>query len=429
MLELMKTLQYSLFLFFFSSLNLLANEPSKVLLVDIQSTINTGTAEIFKNSLKQAESEKFAAVVYKLDTPGGFLEATRDIVKLLLNSKMPTVVWVMPQGAHAASAGSMITMAAHYAAMAPSTSIGAATPVTGGGKDVGKSMKNKITNDTLAFVEGIARKRGRNIEWAKESVTKAASLSSENALKENVIDGVHDTMGELWPAVSKKLKLSSSAYNLVEYKSSLSERFLNFVSNPNIAMGLMALGALGIYVEMTNPGLFIPGIVGAISLALGAITMKIIPIQPGAIVLLVIGIILLALEILTPIATFGVAGVAGLAAMFMSGLFLLDPKESMNVGLDPLFWIPAFLLLSAFMIFLGQQALKALRSPGIKQGIESLVGKEGIILSQLKNGDFKIKVQGEIWNAAWAEGQQEIKIDAKVVVVEQKGLKALVKLA
>jgi membrane-bound serine protease (ClpP class) len=318
--------------------------PAKVPVLVIKDTINVGTATVLERFIAEAKSQKLPAVVIHLDTPGGFLEATRDIVQLFLNTESPKIiVWVTPAGARATSAGSLIALASHYAAMASSTSIGAATPVSGGGEEMGKEMKAKITNDTLSFVEGIAQKRNRNVQWAKDSVSSAASLAAAEALKKNVIDGIHETQNDLWLGARSRFPELPEQVQFVGFDPSLKERVLSFFSNPNVAYGLMALGVLGIYMEISNPGTFIPGAIGALSLALGAITMKIVPIRPGALILLVVGLVLLIIEIFTPLPTYGVAGVLGVVSMFLSGLFLMDDAQT-NITLDAGLWLPIFVV-------------------------------------------------------------------------------------
>jgi membrane-bound serine protease (ClpP class) len=398
------------------------NRAARVGVLMLKGPITVGTSEYFERAFERAKHDDWAAILVRVDTPGGFLEATREIVQLFLNSERPVVVWVEPEGARAASAGSMITMAAHYAAMAPSTAIGAATPVTSTGADVTGDMKHKIMADTLSFVTNIAQKRGRNVEWAQASVTKADSLTAQMALEKHVIDGIHATRDDLWAGVLKKFPSLPSQPEFVDYPPSAKERFLSFISDPNIAYGLMALGALGIYIEMTHPGTVVPGAVGAISLALGAMTMRIIPIRPGAIGLLILGLILIGIEVLTPLPTFGVAGVGGAACLFLSGLFLMDADQT-NLTLSATLWIPLFVLVVGFMFFIGYMATRALRS-NYKQGYQALLDKEVSIVSLVSQEEAKVRVQGELWNVRWRDSQpsRPFKMGERVKIVAQEGL-------
>ncbi|HVJ64904.1 MAG TPA: NfeD family protein [Bdellovibrionota bacterium] len=391
--------------------------------IRIHDAIHVGTFEYLKRAVATSEKNGDAGLLVELDTPGGYLEATREIVQLMLSSKHPIAIWVTPSGARAASAGAMITMAAHLALMSPSTSIGAATPVDAGGGDVGESMKNKVINDTVSFVEGIAAKRGRNASWAKASVTEAASLSASEAKAKNVIDHVVDTEAQLKEILAREWKTSEIQWSPLEPR--MREQFISFFANPNIAYALLGLGALGIYVEMTHPGLIFPGAIGAISLALGAMTTKIIPINTAAIALLVLALLLFAIEIFVPAPTFGVAGTAGLVSLFFSGVLLLDPSQT-NLKLDPLIWLPLFAVVASFMGWLMTISIRALRAKPYRQGVDGLLGKVGSVSRVVENElyQYKVLVAGELWNA---NADTPLAVHDTVVVVQQSGFLLTVK--
>lgn len=399
-------------------------EAPRIPYVQIVDSINMGVQLRLERALETAREWKAPAIFVELDTPGGYLEVTRQIVQKFLESEdILIIVHVSPQGARAASAGAMITFASHYASMAPSTSIGAATPVAGGGKEIEGDMKNKITNDTVAFVEGIAEKRGRNKVFAKESVTLASSLTSSDALKQNVIDGVFENRNEVWKGARKKFNQLPEQISFVSLEMNLKEKTMSLLSNPNVAMGLMALGTLGIYMEMNSPGLVIPGLIGVTSLALGAFSTQIIPIQSGALVLLAIGIVFLAIELLTAWPTFGVAGAASLVMFFMSGLFLLDGQEA-DFGLDPIIWLPVFIVLMVSVGFLSYSAMKALKTKAYSsQGSTGMIGLVGQI-SHIQTKNVSVSVMGEIWraNCDTTFEQSLLKLGDKVEVVGQEGL-------
>lgn len=389
----------------------------------VQDSVHRGLERYLTRALETAAREKSPAVLIELDTPGGYLDATRGIVQLLLNSQIPVLVWVTPEGAHAASAGAMITMAAHYAAMSPHTSIGAATPISTGG-DLGKDLKAKVENDTVAFVEGIAEKRGRNKEWARDAVVKASSVNATDALKEKVIDGIHSSREDVWAGfIAKKGGTLPTQVSFRELAPNASETFLGFISNPNIVYGLFTLGGLGIYLELSHPGTIIPGAVGALSLILGAVTMDILPIRPAAIGLLLLGIALLALELLTPIPSYGVLGLGGAASLFLSGIFLLDPAET-NLRLSSEFWLPIFAAVVGFMVFIGYQAGRAIRATPYAQGAEGLVGKSGKVVTS-EGATARILVQGELWNAQ-SKSAAALTKDQIVTIVAQDGLTVFV---
>jgi len=400
---------------------------TKTLVLNIDEAITIATTEyITRAHKKAAEDDSINSIIIKLNTPGGLLEATRDIVKLMLSSDTPFIVWVSPSGARAASAGSMITMAAHYAAMAPSTSIGAATPVNGSGKEINKDMKSKILNDTISFVTGIANKRNKNAQWAKESVTQAASLDAKTALEKKVIDGVHSSIEDVWIAFAKKNPSHSKKLSPITFNKNIKEKTLSFISNPNIAYGLMTLGVMGLYYEITHPGTIVPGVIGAICLSLGAITSKILPIRPGAFVLLFVGLILLAIELLTAFSTFGILGIGGIVCIILSGVFLIDLSQT-NIGLDLYLWLPIAVFVILFMGFLSYLSFKALKNKNRNIGPESIVGQETTIFNVSKNGQGKIKVEGEIWNCQ-TQGKQALEIGQQVKIIRQDGLTAIVEI-
>jgi membrane-bound serine protease (ClpP class) len=403
------------------SLNSAANSRA-IEVVKINQPITIATLETLSRILEKAETTQAEAVLVEIDTPGGYLEATREIVKLFLNTeKTRIIVWVTPEGSRAASAGSMITMAAHFAAMAPNTSIGAATPISGDGKEIPKSLQAKVENDTISFVKGIAHKRNRNQDWAVKSVTDAASLTAEEALQNNVVDSVAPTREELIRQYKLKFKISDSqTFEFVENQLTLREETLGFFSNPNISYGLFALGALGIYLELTHPGTFIPGTLGAISLALGAITMKIIPIRPGAIILLLIGFILLAIEFLTPIPTLGVAGVGGVVSLILSAVFLMDSAQS-DLSLSPSLWVPIGSTIVAFGVWIGYLTSRSLRISKKDQHTQALVGESGVVESSISENLYWIRVHGELWKAKNLNEKSPLNKNDKVQVKNQSG--------
>ncbi len=397
-----------------------------VFVLKISDAIHVGTEEYFHRGLQMAKANQSPALFIELDTPGGFLESTRLIVQEFLASELPIIVWVAPQGARAASAGSMITMAAHFAVMSDSTSIGAATPVSGDGKEIPKEMKQKITNDTLSFVEGIAQKRGRNVEWAKKSVSEAASVAANVALKENIIDAVANSRAEVWQEFRKKFKEAPESIAFQEVETSLREKTLSFLANPNVAYGLLGIGSLGIYLELSNPGSVVPGVVGVLALAMGAISMKIIPVRPGSIALFVIAMILLFIEFMTPLPTYGSAGVGAVIALFLSGVFWVNPEET-TITLNPSFWIPAFLVIVLFVGYFLYSSVKALTSPEHAQGSMLLVGKEGHVTKIKNDRELLVLVDGALWNAEKATTDLALQKGDQIQVVDQKNLKLVIK--
>jgi len=398
--------------------------------IQIVDSINAGVQLRIERGLATAREWKSPALFIELDTPGGYLEVTRHIVQSFLESNdVHIVVYVTPQGARAASAGSMITMAAHYAAMAPSTSIGAATPVSGGGGAIEGDIKKKVTNDTLAFVEGIAEKRGRDKKFSRNSITEAASLTSSAALKNNVIDGVFESREDVWTGVVKKYPALPATIEFVTLEMNLKEKAMSLLSNPNIAYGLMALGSLGLYLELSSPGLIVPGLIGVTALALGAFSTQIIPIQTGSILMLVLGIIFLGIEVLTPLPTYGVAGAASLVMFLMSGIFLMDMEQG-NIHLDAGIWIPIFLVSALAVGLLSFYAFKAIKSKSkiSNQGVDGMLGLMAKV-SRLHEDHLSISLMNEVWHALPANNLplSSFNLGDDVEVVAQEGLKIIVK--
>lgn len=365
----------------------------------VKDAIHLGTVQYLERVLTVAEAQKSPAIIIKLDTPGGYLDSTREIVQTFLSLKSTKViVWVSPSGAHAASAGTMITMAAHYAAMAPATSIGAASPVVMG-NEMPETIKKKMTNDTVSFVEGIAKERGRNMEWAKKSVTDAASVSAEEALKNKVIDGVHADLNSVWEGARNKYGDLPKTASFYEIDLTLKENILSFISNPNVSYGLLALGVMGIYLELSSPGVGVGGVIGVVSLALGAFSLKIIPFRPASLILLAIGFVLFALEIFTPLPTFGVAGVLGVVCMVLSGIFLMDAEQT-NLNLSLSLWGPIAAVALLFVFYFAFVAGKSLKTHEKGRLLEGLVGQKGVVTRVLGPAEYKIKTQGgELWKA------------------------------
>lgn len=401
----------------------LAQASAPVPLLVLEDSVNAGMQLRLARALETARKSNAPAVFVELDTPGGYLEVTRQIVKDFLASKIPIIIYITPSGAHAASAGSMIAMAAHFAAMAPSTSIGAATPVSSGGEDIQGDMRRKVTNDTVAFVEGIAEQRGRDKKFAKESVTEAISLNATDAAKKNVVDGVYESRDAVWIAARIKFPDLPEVVTFEPLEMTLKERALSLLSNPNVAYGLMALGMMGLYMEVNSPGLIVPGIVGVASLALGSISMQIIPIQTSALVLLVLGLILLAIEVMTPLPTFGIAGLAALILFFLSGVFLMDETQG-DLGLDPGLWLPVFVVATLAVAAMSYFAYKALRAvPVTNQGTKGMVGLEARI-TRIHSDSVSLAVIGEIWTGFPLDAKvADFAIDESVEIVSQEGLK------
>ena len=303
-------------------------------LIAIDGSINPAVDDFIRESIARAKNNGARALVVQLDTPGGLLTSTRTIVKEMLGAQVPVMVWVGPSGAGAGSAGVFITLAAHVAAMAPGTNIGAAHPVAGGGQEVKGVMGEKIENFTASFSESIAQKRGRNAEWAIQAVRKSVAITESDALKKNVIDIVAKDIDDLLKqADGRKVDLDGKIAVLalkdakvIRHEMSLKQRVLNTLSDPNIAYLLMMAGLLGLYMEFSHPGVIFPGVVGAICLLLALASFQLLPLNYTGLTLIALGIGLLVAEMFVP--SFGFLGIGGIIALAIGSLFLFDTESS-----------------------------------------------------------------------------------------------------
>jgi membrane-bound serine protease (ClpP class) len=361
------------------------------------------TRTYFDDVLETARRESAAAVVIELDTPGGLLDATRDIVSAFLDSPVPVFVWVGPGGARAASAGTFLTMAAHVASMAPGTNIGAASPISMGGSVSDSTLSHKLFNDTAAFVRTIAEKRGRNAEWAERAVREAESITETEALELGVIDWVAKDVEELvrladgmvveLPAGDVTLDLAGA--ELERKPLSLRFRLLSLLANPNVAYIFLMLGIYGVFFELSNPGSIFPGVVGAIFLIVAFFSMQTLPMNYAGLMLILLGVVLFILEI--KITSFGLLTIGGLVCSFLGALMLFDsPVPALRASLSVI--IPLTLVTGAAFATGVALAVRTLRTPATT-GSEGMIGLRGVARSELAP-EGTIDVHGEIWRAS-----------------------------
>jgi membrane-bound serine protease (ClpP class) len=380
-----------------------AVKAQKVIAITIDGTINPATAGFIKRSIERGHKEKAQCLVIELNTPGGLLKSTRVIVGDILNAPIPVVVYVSPGGAHAGSAGVFITMAAHIAAMAPGTNIGAAHPVSlQGGMDT--TMNEKATNDAVAFIRTIAEKRSRNVEWAAEAVRKSVSITEREAVEENVVDMVAASIDDLLNQIDGKLVTVSSGQATLRTKGiaaesvemSFIEKVLNILSDPNIAYILLMLGFYGVLFELYNPGSILPGIIGVIGLILGLYSLHTLPINYAGLALIVFGIILFLLEI--KIVSYGMLTIGGVISVFLGSMMLIRDEPSLEfVRISRSVIISATAVTALFFIFIVGAGLKAQKAKPVT-GMEGFLMEEGIALQTL-DPDGTVQVPGEIWQA------------------------------
>jgi membrane-bound serine protease (ClpP class) len=399
-----------------------------VVVLEIDATINPATAEYIHDGIDRAVAVGASAVIIQLDTPGGLLDSTKSIVKDLLSSPVPTVVYVSPAGGGAISAGVFITMAAHIAAMAPGTNIGAAHPVTGQGGDIEGDIGEKVENFAASLSRTIAQKRGRNVEWAELAVRESVSITESEALELNVVDLVARDLDELLTALDGReietehgvVVLNTAASQIERHEMRLRQKILNVLAHPTVAYLLLAAGMLGLYTEFTNPGLFFPGIAGAICLLLGATALQILPINYTGLALMVLGLGLLVTEAFVP--SFGILGIGGLVGFVIGSLLVFETPESTLridrgiIGGAATAFGSCFLLL-AWLVVRSQR----LRPLG---GADGMVGEIGELRRSLGAGRGKVFVHGEHWDAT-VEG--EVYEGDAVEVVSVEGLRVHVR--
>lgn len=410
--------------------DLRAAPPATVVKIDIDGTINPAIDDYVEQALRHAESRRAAALVVRLNTPGGLLDSTRTIVQNFLSADVPVIVWVGPPGARAASAGMFITMAAHVAAMAPGTNIGAATPISSGGKDVenegGQDLERKVLEDTMAFARSIAEVRGRPSDWMESAVSDAVSITSDEALQKQVIDLVAGTLDQLLQEVDgRTVKIASGSITLATAGASvetldmrLGQQLMHYLAHPNIAYLLMLLGMLGIYFELSAPGGFIAGTLGTISLLLAFISFQVLPFRTGGLLLILLSIVLFIAEVFVP--SMGILAVGGFVAFVVGSLILFNTPE-LDIALDTGLIAGATLAFGLCALAIGFLVLRSQRHR-VVTGREAMVGETCEALTEL-NPNGKVFLMGEIWNAELEAGSAEKGARLEVSAVDGLRLK------
>ncbi len=395
----------------------------KIVSISINDGINPATAEYIHRGIMTAENENAAGLIINLNTPGGLLSSTRSIVSDIMKSKVPVIVYVSPTGAHAGSAGVFITMAAHIAAMAPGTNIGAAHPVDMQGKS-DAIMNEKGTNDAAAFIRSIAEKRKRNIVWAEEAVRTSAALTASEALEQNVINVIAQNTSELLAAVDGKTVEVNGTEKVIHTKNGNVEelpmgwfqKILSRISDPNIAYILMMLGFFGLLFELFNPGAIFPGIVGVICLVLAFYSMSSMPVNYAGVGLIVFGIVLFLLEI--KIISHGMLAIGGITSVLLGSLILF--RNSPEENFVSLSWLLVSVVTSfsgLFFLFLVVMGLKAQKAKPVSVQ-NNFIGKMAIVLQHL-NPEGQVMIMGENWRAVSLSG--DIKKHEEVIIKNIKG--------
>lgn len=394
----------------------------KVLSITIDATINPATAEFIHRAIAKSQQENAACLLIHLNTPGGLLKSTRNIVGDILESPVPVIVYVSPGGAHAGSAGVFITMAAHIAAMAPGTNIGAAHPVNGSGGEMDTIMSSKVTNDAVAFIRSIAKKRARNTEWAAQAVRNSMSLSENEALENNVIDLIAANEQELLSKVDGKAVAVGSDTVTLQTSNALvqtlqmgwAEKMLNILSDPNVAYILFLLGIYGLMFELYNPGSILPGIIGGICIILALYAMHTLPVNYAGLALIVFAIILFLLEI--KIVSHGMLAIGGIVSLVLGSLMLIRTDQEWAVArISWMVIITAVTVTALFFLFVVGLGIKAQRAKPTT-GIEGMIGEIGQSISEL-NPAGTVRMHGEIWQATSLTGSIQQGQQVKVIAV------------
>ncbi len=414
----------------FINLNLpAANATERVDLIQIQGgTINPISADYIIRAIDEAEETNSQCLILQLDTPGGLITATQDIVKKMLAAKVPVVVYVYPSGAGAVSAGASITIAAHFAVMAPGTNIGAAHPVGAGKTDTTDVSVQKATNYWATFNRSIAEKKGRNPDWIEKAVRESASITETEALAKNVIDFVCPNLDSLLSLLENKVAhldsgqvtLHTKNATVVEHRMNIRFKILDLISNPSIAYILFMLGLLGMYFEFSNPGAILPGVLGGIFLILAFFAMQQLPVNVAGILLILFATLLFILEV--KITSYGILTIGGIVSMLLGSLLLFKstPSISVHLPLSLILWVT--LGTSAFFIFAIYMAARTHRTK-VTTGKEGIIGEVGLVVADI-NPEGRVKIHGEYWNAT---SDEKIKKNEKITVIKVDGLQLFVK--
>jgi len=409
-----------------------AAEPAEINVLHIDGAINPVVSGYIERGIDRAEKNGAVMVIIQLDTPGGLDSSMRDIVQRIVNAKLPVVVYVSPAGARAASAGVFITMAAHVAAMAPNTAIGAAHPVSigpSGAEETSSTMEKKVLNDALAYIRSIAQFHGRNVEWAQAAVRESVSASAQEALELNIVDLIAPNLDSLLEQLDgrqvrllngSQVVLQTHGVEVRKLDMSTIERFLDAISDPNIAYILLSLAMLGLFVELANPGMVFPGVLGGIFLFLSLYSLGMLHANFAGLLLILLAFGLFFAEIF--VASHGMLSAGGIGAFIFGSLLLFS-------GSSPVFRISPWLIgglasgISIVFILIIAAAIRAHRRQ-VVTGREGLLGEVAVALTIL-DSEGTVLLEGERWKAELEEGRAEV--GEKLVVTRTKGLKVWVK--
>ena len=429
----------------------LAQADGTAILLDLEGAIGVATAEFIINGIEEAEDRGAELVIIRMDTPGGLVSPMRDIVKAILGSDVPVATYVSPDGARADSAGTYILLASHIAAMAPTTHLGAATPVALGGgwpgdkdgsddkdasdddeesdekeekeaTDSGSSMEKKVMNDAIAYIRGLAEAHGRNADWAEKAVTEAATLTATEALENNVIDLIAANQAELLQKINgRELKvnnrtvvLETESVEVVTLEPSWRLKVLGTIASPEVALLLLMIGIYGLLFEGYNPGAIVPAVAGVICLLLAAYALQVLPVNYAGLALIIVGIVLIVAEAVVP--SFGALGIGGIAAFIFGAIMMFDSGVP-GFGISVTFVVGLAVVAGLFLLWLVSYLVR-LRRRGAVSGRASIIGGSATAMQSF-TGEGKVWLEGEAWAAV---SKVPVEKDQEVVVRSMDGL-------